>query len=48
MGGSSKRYRNNQFARACGLVCVRQRPGTVNGVMFMTLRLRLKRSCAGT
>ncbi|MBB5409966.1 DNA polymerase III alpha subunit [Paraburkholderia sp. HC6.4b] len=37
MGGSSKRYRNNQFARACGLVCVRQRPGTVNGVMFMTL-----------
>ncbi|WP_175772919.1 error-prone DNA polymerase [Paraburkholderia phenazinium] len=31
------RYRNGQLARACGLVTVRQRPGTANGVMFMTL-----------
>jgi len=29
--------RNGQFARACGLVTVRQRPGTANGVLFMTL-----------
>ena len=31
------RYRNGQLARACGIVTVRQRPGTANGVMFMTL-----------
>ncbi|SEI21570.1 error-prone DNA polymerase [Paraburkholderia hospita] len=30
-------YRNGQLARACGIVTVRQRPGTANGVMFMTL-----------
>ncbi|MPV65508.1 error-prone DNA polymerase [Burkholderia sp. BE17] len=29
--------RNGQFARACGLVTVRQRPGTAHGVLFMTL-----------
>ncbi|AOJ10023.1 hypothetical protein WS71_22500 [Burkholderia mayonis] len=28
--------RNGQLARACGLVTVRQRPGTANGVLFMT------------
>ncbi|KVK86633.1 error-prone DNA polymerase [Burkholderia sp. MSMB1498] len=28
---------NGQLARACGLVTVRQRPGTTNGVLFMTL-----------
>ncbi|WP_321959291.1 error-prone DNA polymerase [Burkholderia cenocepacia] len=28
---------NGQFARACGIVTLRQRPGTANGVMFMTL-----------
>ncbi|WP_042271251.1 error-prone DNA polymerase [Paraburkholderia heleia] len=31
------RYRNGQLARACGIVTVRQRPGTANGVTFMTL-----------
>ncbi|CAG4900235.1 error-prone DNA polymerase [Paraburkholderia gardini] len=31
------RYRNGQLARACGIVTVRQRPGTANGVMFMTI-----------
>ncbi|QCP54490.1 error-prone DNA polymerase [Trinickia violacea] len=31
------RYRNGQLARACGIVTVRQRPGTAKGVMFMTL-----------
>ncbi|WP_175816966.1 error-prone DNA polymerase [Burkholderia diffusa] len=29
--------RNGQLARACGLVTVRQRPGTAHGVLFMTL-----------
>jgi len=31
------RYCDGQLARACGIVTVRQRPGTANGVMFMTL-----------
>ncbi|MBV2181822.1 MAG: error-prone DNA polymerase [Castellaniella sp.] len=31
------RLRNRQLARACGLVTVRQRPGTAKGVLFMTL-----------
>ncbi|WP_321818396.1 MULTISPECIES: error-prone DNA polymerase [unclassified Paraburkholderia] len=35
--GDLMRYRNGQLARACGIVTVRQRPGTANGVMFMTL-----------
>ncbi|ANB78079.1 hypothetical protein AYM40_37625 (plasmid) [Paraburkholderia phytofirmans OLGA172] len=30
-------YRNGRLARACGLVTGRQRPGTANGVMFVTL-----------
>jgi error-prone DNA polymerase len=30
-------YGDRQFARGAGLVTVRQRPGTANGVMFMTL-----------
>jgi error-prone DNA polymerase len=30
-------YRNGRLARGCGLVTVRQRPGTAKGVMFMTL-----------
>jgi error-prone DNA polymerase len=30
-------YTNNMVARACGMVTVRQRPGTANGVIFMTL-----------
>jgi error-prone DNA polymerase len=30
-------YRNGQLARGCGIVTVRQRPGTAKGVMFMTL-----------
>jgi error-prone DNA polymerase len=30
-------YRNGRPARACGLVTVRQRPGTAKGVMFVTL-----------
>ncbi|HDR9150340.1 TPA: error-prone DNA polymerase [Burkholderia vietnamiensis] len=29
--------RSGQLARACGLVTVRQRPGTAKGVLFMTL-----------
>ena len=28
---------NGQIARGCGIVTVRQRPGTANGVMFVTL-----------
>jgi error-prone DNA polymerase len=28
---------NGQLARACGIVTVRQRPGTAKGVLFMTL-----------
>jgi error-prone DNA polymerase len=35
--GELMQYRNGQLARACGIVTVRQRPGTANGVMFMTL-----------
>jgi error-prone DNA polymerase len=31
------RYPNNRLARGCGLVVGRQRPGTANGVMFVTL-----------
>ena len=31
-------YLDNHFARGCGLVTVRQRPGTVNGAMFTTLK----------
>ena len=30
-------YQNDQLARACGLVTVRQRPATAKGVLFMTL-----------
>jgi error-prone DNA polymerase len=30
-------FRNGQLARACGIVTVRQRPGTAKGVMFVTL-----------
>ena len=30
-------YQNGQLARACGIVTVRQRPGTAKGVMFLTL-----------
>ena len=30
-------YRNGRPARGCGIVTVRQRPGTAKGVMFMTL-----------
>lgn len=30
-------YKNGQLARACGIVTVRQRPGTAKGVVFMTL-----------
>ena len=29
--------RSGQLARACGMVTVRQRPGTAKGVLFMTL-----------
>lgn len=29
--------RNGQFARACGIVTVRQRPGTAKGVLFITI-----------
>jgi error-prone DNA polymerase len=32
-----QRYRDGQLARACGLVTVRQRPGTAKGVLFVTL-----------
>jgi error-prone DNA polymerase len=30
-------YRNGRLARGCGLVTVRQRPGTAKGVVFITL-----------
>jgi error-prone DNA polymerase len=30
-------YRNGQLARACGIVTVRQQPGTASGVVFVTL-----------
>ena len=30
-------YQNRQLARGCGIVTVRQRPSTANGVVFMTL-----------
>ncbi len=30
-------FKNGQLARACGIVTVRQRPGTAKGVLFMTL-----------
>jgi error-prone DNA polymerase len=30
-------FRNGQLARACGIVTVRQRPGTAKGVMFISL-----------
>jgi len=30
-------FRDGQLARGCGLVTVRQRPGTAKGVMFVTL-----------
>ncbi len=30
-------YKNGQLARACGIVTVRQRPGTAKGVLFITL-----------
>ena len=30
-------FQQGQFARACGIVTVRQRPGTAKGVMFVTL-----------
>ncbi len=30
-------YRNGQLARGCGLVTVRQRPGTAKGVIFLTI-----------
>ncbi|MES2899096.1 MAG: error-prone DNA polymerase [Pseudomonadota bacterium] len=30
-------YQNGQLARACGIVTVRQRPGTAKGVLFVTL-----------
>jgi error-prone DNA polymerase len=30
-------YKDGQLARACGIVTVRQRPGTAKGVLFMTL-----------
>ena len=30
-------YKDGQLARACGLVTVRQRPGTAKGVLFLTL-----------
>jgi error-prone DNA polymerase len=32
-----QRYRDGQLARACGLVPVRQRPGTAKGVLFVML-----------
>ncbi|WP_438390873.1 error-prone DNA polymerase [Caballeronia sp. DA-9] len=32
-----RNYRNGKLARGCGLVTVRQRPGTAKGVMFVTL-----------
>jgi len=30
-------FSNGQLARGCGIVTVRQRPGTANGVVFITL-----------
>ncbi|MGZ3184556.1 MAG: error-prone DNA polymerase [Telluria sp.] len=30
-------YQDGQLARACGIVTVRQRPGTAKGVLFMTI-----------
>jgi error-prone DNA polymerase len=30
-------FQNKQFARGCGLVTVRQRPGTAKGVLFITI-----------
>ena len=30
-------YQNGQLARGCGIVTVRQRPGTAKGVLFLTL-----------
>ena len=30
-------FQNGQLARGCGLVTVRQRPGTAKGVLFLTL-----------
>jgi error-prone DNA polymerase len=30
-------YPNGRLAKACGIVTVRQRPGTANGVLFITL-----------
>jgi error-prone DNA polymerase len=30
-------FQNGQLARACGIVTVRQRPGTANGVLFLTI-----------
>ena len=30
-------YKNGQLARACGIVTVRQRPGTAKGVLFITI-----------
>ena len=32
-----QRYRNGKLAKACGLVTVRQKPGTAKGVLFITL-----------
>jgi error-prone DNA polymerase len=32
-----RNYRNGRHARGCGIVTVRQRPGTAKGVMFVTL-----------
>ncbi|MBR7746151.1 error-prone DNA polymerase [Undibacterium baiyunense] len=31
------KFQNKQFARGCGLVTVRQRPGTAKGVLFITI-----------
>ena len=31
------RFNNGQLARGCGIVTVRQRPGTAKGVLFLTL-----------
>ena len=30
-------FQNNQLARGCGIVTVRQRPETANGTVFLTL-----------
>ncbi|MEX3935998.1 error-prone DNA polymerase [Paraburkholderia phymatum] len=32
-----RNYRNGRLARGCGIVTVRQRPGTAKGVLFVTL-----------